>query len=138
MDIATGLISSLFNVALSRDVRFHLSQQLQCLHHGSTKAKFVLLWAPFLSSLLCRWQFAVHTLWFWCETRVSAEQTGALIMLYFSKNVAQHVQRARSNTKHSDVPWSSNTPTFKSMNEVRASTIGHYVFSTMALLMMHN
>jgi len=32
------LISSLFNVASSRDVPFHQPLQLQCLHHGSTKA----------------------------------------------------------------------------------------------------
>jgi len=44
MAIATGLISSLFNVALSGDVPFRQPQQFQCLHHGSTKA--------FLCSLL--------------------------------------------------------------------------------------
>jgi len=33
-----GLISSLFNVASSRNVPFCQLQQLQCLHHGSTKA----------------------------------------------------------------------------------------------------
>jgi len=38
MAIATGLISSLFNVAWSRDVPFDQPQQLQALHHGSTKA----------------------------------------------------------------------------------------------------
>jgi len=42
---ATGLISSLFNVASSQDVPFHQLQQLQCLHHGSNKA--------YLCSLLC-------------------------------------------------------------------------------------
>ena len=36
--IATGLISSLFNVASSGDVPFRQPKQLQCLHHGSTKA----------------------------------------------------------------------------------------------------
>jgi len=35
---ATGLISSLFNVALSGDLSFRQPQQLQCLHHGSTEA----------------------------------------------------------------------------------------------------
>ena len=35
---ATGLISSLFNVASSQNVPFYRpQQQLQCLHHGSTK-----------------------------------------------------------------------------------------------------
>ena len=36
--IAKGLISSLFNVALYKDMPFRQPQQLQCLHHGSTKA----------------------------------------------------------------------------------------------------
>jgi len=35
---ATGLISSLLNIASSGDVPFRQPQQLQCLHHGSTKA----------------------------------------------------------------------------------------------------
>ena len=35
--ITTKAISSLFNIALSRDVPFHQLQQLQCSHHGSTK-----------------------------------------------------------------------------------------------------
>ena len=33
-----GLISSLFNVASSQDVPFRQPLQLQCSHHGSTKA----------------------------------------------------------------------------------------------------
>jgi len=41
------LISSLINVASSREVPFHQPQQLQCLHHGAT---FVPLWSPILSS----------------------------------------------------------------------------------------
>jgi len=36
--VATGLISSLFSVASSRDMPFCQPQQLQYLHHGSTKA----------------------------------------------------------------------------------------------------
>jgi len=36
--VATGLISSLFNIALSGDVPFRQPQQLQCFNHGSTKA----------------------------------------------------------------------------------------------------
>ena len=35
---ATGLISLLIVVALSQDLPFLLAQQLQGLHHGSTKA----------------------------------------------------------------------------------------------------
>ena len=38
MAVATGLISSLFNVTLSGDMPFCQLQQVQCLHHGSTKA----------------------------------------------------------------------------------------------------
>ena len=38
MPKATGLISSLFNVALFQDVPFHQLQLLQYLHPGSTKA----------------------------------------------------------------------------------------------------
>ena len=41
------LISSLINVASSRDVPFHQLQQLQCLHHGATVVRF---WSPILSS----------------------------------------------------------------------------------------
>jgi len=41
------LISSLINVASSRDVPFHQLPQLQCFHHGTT---FVSLWSPILSS----------------------------------------------------------------------------------------
>ena len=32
MDIATGLISSLFDIASSRDVPFHQLQYVQCMH----------------------------------------------------------------------------------------------------------
>jgi len=48
---ATDLISSLINVALSRDVPFHHLQLLQCLYHGAT---FVPLWFPILSSQPCK------------------------------------------------------------------------------------
>ena len=34
MDIATGLISSLFDVTSSQDVPFHQPQYLQYTHHG--------------------------------------------------------------------------------------------------------
>ena len=35
-----GFISSLFNIASSRDVPFRQPLQLQCSHHGSTKAYY--------------------------------------------------------------------------------------------------
>jgi len=44
---ARNLIYSLINITPSRDVPFHQSQQLECLHHGAT---FVPLWSPILSS----------------------------------------------------------------------------------------
>jgi len=44
---ARDLISSLINVASSRDMPFHQLQQLKCLHHGAT---FVPLWFLILSS----------------------------------------------------------------------------------------
>jgi len=43
MAIATGLISPLFNVTSSVDMPFCQPQQLQHLHHGSTKAY---RWSP--------------------------------------------------------------------------------------------
>ena len=46
---ARNLISSLINVASSRDVPFRQLQQLLCLHHGAT---FGPLWSPILSSQL--------------------------------------------------------------------------------------
>ena len=47
--IAKGLISLLFNVALSGHVPFCQPQQLHHLHHGSTKAYLCSLCAPFLA-----------------------------------------------------------------------------------------
>jgi len=44
---ARDLISSLINIASSRDMPFHQLQELQCLHQGAT---FVPLWSPILSS----------------------------------------------------------------------------------------
>jgi len=66
---AMGLISSLFNVALSRDVPFHQPLQLQYLHHGSTKAY---LSSPFLSPLLHWWQYALALLHGFMEDLVTA------------------------------------------------------------------
>jgi len=57
-------------------------------------------------------------------------------MLIFAWNVAQHVQRARSKMNCSDIPRLSDTPTFKSINEVCALTIGHSTFSVMVGLIV--
>ena len=54
---AMGQISSLFNVEMPH---FHQLLQLQCLHHGSTKAS---LCSPFLSPPPWRWQFAFAASW---------------------------------------------------------------------------
>jgi len=54
MDATTGLISSLDNIALSRDVPFCQPKQLQCMHHRLTLA---LLCVPCLFPLQCRCWF---------------------------------------------------------------------------------
>jgi len=100
------------------------------------KLIFVLLWAPFLYPLPCWGWFAVRALWLQCETRVSTELAGALLTLFFAWNVAQHVREARSETKRSVTPWLSDTPTFKSINEVHALTIKHSIFFVMAGLIV--
>jgi len=64
MAIAKGLISSLFNATLSGDVPFRQLQQLQCLHHGSTKAH--------LCSPLYSIPFSTTALVTICGTRVMA------------------------------------------------------------------
>ena len=51
-----GLIFSLFNVALSRDVPFGIPQYIQCMHHVLT---FVLLYVPFLFADSPRCRFVV-------------------------------------------------------------------------------
>jgi len=102
---AMGLISSLFNVASSRDVPFCQLLQLQCSHHGSTK---VLLCFP----LPRRWRFAVYTLWLRCETRVSAVL--AEVLLTYLKCYLKCSKLLEM--KHSDTPWSSDTPTIHYIN----------------------
>ena len=66
------------------------------------KFTFVLFRAQFLSPL----PHSLVTICgkFWCKTRVSAELAGALLTLFFAWNVAQHVRKARSETKCSDTP----------------------------------
>jgi len=64
MAIATGLISLLINVALSRDMPFRQPQQLQCLHHGSIKA--------YLYSPLCPIPFSLTVYMTICGTHVMA------------------------------------------------------------------
>jgi len=77
---------------------------------------FVLPCAPFLSPLLCRWQFVVHMLWYQCKIWESAVLVGALLTLFFAWNVTWSIQRVGSKTKHSNTLWSSDTPIFKSIS----------------------
>ena len=138
MGIITALTPSLLDVASSQDVSFYQPQQLHCLHHGSTET--------YLCSPLCSIPFSLtmkvmiygtHVmLWLWCETRVNAELARALLMLFLAWNIAQHVRRARSDSKRSNTPWPSDTPTFKSINEACTLTIEHTVFSMMAGLIV--
>jgi len=88
------------------------------------KITFVLLCTPFLSPLARRWWFVVRALWLRCETRVSAEPTGALQMLFFAWNAVQHIRTTRGEMK----PWPSNMPTLKLINETRALTIKYSVY----------
>jgi len=56
MDKATGLIFSLFNITLSRDVPFHQPQDVHCMHHEFT---FVLLCVPVLFADNARCQYVI-------------------------------------------------------------------------------
>jgi len=98
---ATGLISLLFNIALSGDVPFHQPQWLQCLHHGSTETY---LCSPLSSIPLSTATYTKVTI---CGTRVMALVVGkcrALRTLLFAWNFVQHIPRARCEMKHSDTP----------------------------------
>jgi len=91
MAIAKGLISLLFNIALSGEVPFHQpqqQQQLQCLHHGSTKTH---LCTPFPFPLPLHSFSPYHIsdeLQYTCKasvqdlgTAVNAKQAGALLRI---------------------------------------------------------
>jgi len=129
----TGLISSLLNVASSGDVPFcHPSSSIACIM-VLLKFTFVLLWTPFLYPLLRRWRFAVLILWLRCETRVSAVLAGHFLhysLLGMLPNMFKKLEAKRSTA------WLSDTPTFKSINGVRALTIEHSVFSVMVGLIL--
>jgi len=69
-----GLISSLFNVALPRDVLFHQLLQLQCLYHG---------YLPLFSFVLHTTAFVVVLLWGFREDLVTAVIAEVFITLFF-------------------------------------------------------
>ena len=87
---AIDLISSLINIALSRDVPFHQLQQLQCLHHGAT---YIPLCAPiFLHN---------HIYVTICSRPIMASVWGiriaeALFILFLVYNVMKRVTEAES------------------------------------------
>jgi len=64
MNKATGLISSLFDIASSGDVPFRQPQQLQCLHHGATEA--------YLCSPLSSIPFSTAALMTICDMHIMA------------------------------------------------------------------
>ena len=81
--IAIGLIFSLFNVASPQDVPFRKQQQLQCLHHGSTRA------CLFFSVLHSFLRYCVGDNFQYVPNGFSANFALAevLLMLYFVPNV---------------------------------------------------
>ena len=94
------------------------------------KLTYVFLCTTFLSP---RWRFAVHALLLLYETskgncRVSRGVSYVALCL-------KHCPKTRSETEHSDTPWSCDTPTFKSI-KARALKIGHSVFCEMAGLIV--
>ena len=54
---ATGLISLLLDVALSRDVPFGIPQYAQCMHRGLT---FVLICVPFIFAKVSTHSSTMH------------------------------------------------------------------------------
>ena len=93
MAIATGLISYC-------SILLHLKACLFANSNSSNVRTMVLilvfLCAPFLSPLLCRWQYAVCALWLQCEAWVSAVLAEALlcfslpILFFFAVSTAPH------------------------------------------------
>ena len=127
MAIAISLISSLFNVPFIPRCAFCQLKQLQCLHHGSTKALCSPLCSiPFSTSVL-----AVRALWLQCETWVSAVPAGKLLTLIFASNVTQSV---RSSWKQSIAIQHDRVthPPFWLIAGARTLMIEYSIFSIMA------
>jgi len=131
MTIATRLISSLFNVASSRNVPFRQPQQLQCSHHGFTR--------KYLCSPLFSIPFSLSvkvTIWLWlrCETMVSAKLAGALLYVILFLERCITCWNSYSRSKQSVViKWHTH---FKLINKVCTLTIKHSKFSVMAGLII--
>jgi len=88
MAIATALISSLFNVALSQDVPFCQLQQPQCLHHFYQMLPFFSF--ELYSFLHCRVGDNFQYVHYGFSARLG-ELAGELLTLFLAWNVAQHV-----------------------------------------------
>ena len=55
-------------------------------------------------------------------------------MLFFTRNVTQHVQKARKNMSRSDTPCISDTTTFKLINEACFNDQPFFIFVTDVVL----
>ena len=99
MAIARGLISSLFNVALSRDVPFHQPQQLQCLHNGSIKAH---LCSPLYSISLSLYHIGrMHVMTLVPDLgKCNASRGASYIILCL--DCKPNIRQAGNETKHND------------------------------------
>jgi len=112
MTIATGLISLLINVTLSRDVPLCQPQQLLMVYQSLTLFSFVL---HFLLPYHVGDDLWVCALWLQCETCVSAELAGGFFILcldYYPKGS----QSVRSSWKQSIVIQQCNQVTHLLLN----------------------
>jgi len=91
---ARDLISSLINVASSRDVPFHQPQLLQCLHQGATFVP-LLISHTFLHNHV-RWRFAVATHEMATVWDIKIDE--ALLMLCLAYYVMKRVRHCRNET----------------------------------------
>jgi len=132
--IATVLISSLFNVASSRDVPFCQLQQLHCLHHGSTKAlplfSFVLH-----SFLLFRVGDNLRYARYGFGMRLVV-QVGEFLHYSLLENLAKHSKSLGAKRSAVIHRVKMTYPLLKSITGACASTIVHSVFSIIAGLIV--
>ena len=95
MTIATGLISSLIYITLSETCLFanRSSSSNACI---MVLSKLIIDFpcVPFLFPLPHRWGFAVHTLWFQCETWASTLFTYATLCLECYPKSSKQLERS--------------------------------------------
>ena len=124
-----GLVFALLDVALSQDVLFCQSHQLQCLHHCFTKAYLCSLCAPFISPLLHRWWFQFMCYGFGVRLEQVQCQQGCyslheMLPQEFEKLEAKRVVKSCHELTHPFLIWWL----------VCTLMIKHSVFSIMAAL----